>query len=248
MVMLTDQEQHRYSRQLLLNGFGHEQQLMLKKATVLIVGAGGLGTPACLYLAASGVGKLIVADGDTVELSNLQRQVAYTLNDLKQNKAEAMANHLQQLNDDIDIEVLDEMVDDENLDCYLSEVDLILDCSDNLATRYLLNKKCIDYKIPLISGAAIRFEGQLMVINPHQPHFSCYQCFYGTDKGEPSLNCSTAGVLGPILGVIGSMQALQAIKVLLNEDVNSNQVSLFDGKSMQWQHFAISKQPGCVCA
>lgn len=245
--MLSDQEQLRYSRQLLLSGFDHNQQLMLKRATVLIVGAGGLGTPACLYLAASGVGKLIIADGDKVELSNLQRQVAYTINDLNQNKADTIAKHLQHLNDDIDIETIDEMVDQESLDCYLPEVDLILDCSDNLTTRYLLNQKCIEYDTPLISGAAIRFEGQLMVIDPRQESYSCYQCFYPKTKGEPSLNCSTAGVMGPILGVIGSMQALQAIKVLTGEKINTNQVVLFDGKSMQWQHFSIAKKTNCVC-
>ncbi|WNC71528.1 HesA/MoeB/ThiF family protein [Thalassotalea psychrophila] len=245
--MLSNQEQLRYSRQLLLNGFNEKQQLALKNSNVLIIGAGGLGNPAALYLAGAGVGKIIIADGDTIDVSNLQRQVIYQQKNVGKNKAEVICEHLKGLNQEIDVEAIDEMIDGESLDYYLPEVDLVLDCSDNLSTRYLINAKCIEHKTPLLSAAAIRFEGQLMFINPNELDFCCYECFYPKSKGEPSINCSTAGVLGPILGVIGSMQSLQAIKYLIGKNVNSNQVMLFDGLAMQWQTFKISKSLQCGC-
>ncbi|WNC67806.1 HesA/MoeB/ThiF family protein [Thalassotalea nanhaiensis] len=246
--MLSNQEQLRYSRQLLLNGFDEQQQLALKNSSVLIIGAGGLGNPAALYLAGAGVGKIIIADGDCIDVSNLQRQVIYQHTNVGDNKAEITCEHLRGLNQEIDIEAIDEMIDSESLDYYLPEIDLVLDCSDNLSTRYLINEKCIEYKTPLLSAAAIRFEGQLMFINPLASDYCCYECFYPKNKGEPSLNCSTAGVLGPILGIIGSMQALQAVKYLIGKSVNSNQVMLFDGLAMQWQTFNITKNTNCSCS
>lgn len=245
--MLSDQEQLRYSRQLLLKGFGEEQQLALKNSNVLIIGAGGLGNPAALYLAGAGVGKLIICDGDNIDVSNLQRQVIYQQGNVGQSKAEVTCEHLTGLNQEIDIEAIDEMIDAQSLDYYLPEIDLVLDCSDNLTTRYLINEKCIEHKTPLLSAAAIRYEGQLMFINPNEDGFCCYECFYPKTKGEPSLNCSTAGVLGPILGIIGSMQALQAVKYLTGKNVNGNQVMLFDGLALQWQTFNIAKNSNCSC-
>ncbi|WOH37278.1 HesA/MoeB/ThiF family protein [Thalassotalea fonticola] len=245
--MLTDQEQLRYSRQLLLKGFDVEQQRALKNACILIVGAGGLGNPAALYLAGAGVGKIIISDGDNIDVTNLQRQIIYQQDNVGHNKAEVTCEHLTGLNQEIDIEAIDEMIDAESLDYYLPEVDLVLDCTDNLSTRYLINAKCIEHKTPLLSAAAIRFEGQLMFINPNDSDFCCYECFYPKTKGEPSLNCSTAGVLGPILGIIGSMQALQAVKFLIGKNVPSNQVMLFDGLALQWQAFNITKNSSCSC-
>lgn len=245
--MLSDQEQLRYSRQLLLKGFNVDQQLALKNASILIVGAGGLGNPAALYLAAAGIGKIIICDGDNIDVSNLQRQVIYQQNNVGNNKAEITCEHLSGLNQEIDIEAIDEMIDAESLDYYLPEVDLVLDCTDNLSTRYLINAKCIEHKTPLLSAAAIRFEGQLMFINPNESGFCCYECFYPKTKGEPGLNCSTAGVLGPILGIIGSMQALQAVKYLAGINIKSNQIMLFDGLTVQWQTFNITKNSNCSC-
>ncbi|WP_068545964.1 HesA/MoeB/ThiF family protein [Thalassotalea crassostreae] len=246
--MLSDKEQIRYSRQMLVKGFSEEQQLMLKNATVLIVGCGGLGNPASLYLASSGIGRLIIADGDHVELSNLQRQVVFTEQSINQSKAEVMAAHLTSLNSDIDVEAVDDMVDAEFLDYYLPMVDVVLDCTDNLNTRYLLNDYCIAHSTVLISGAAIRAEGQVMMVNPNLDNFSCYQCFYPKSKGEPSLNCSTAGVIAPVLGIIGSMQALLAIKHLTAKRTLDNKVMIFDGMTMQWQRFNITKKQNCVCS
>lgn len=245
--MLSPQEQLRYSRQLLLNGFAEPQQLALKNATVLIVGVGGLGNPAALYLAGAGIGRLILADGDNIDVSNLQRQVIFQSEQVGNNKAEQAAQHLQKLNPEIDIEVIDEQLDAEQLDYYLQEVDLVLDCTDNLTTRYAINNACIEYQKPLISGAAIRFEGQLMVIDPRVEGSACYQCFYPKTKGEPSLNCSTAGVMGPVLGIIGSMQALEAIKVLTGKQTSHNKIRLFDGLAGSWQEFTYAKRAGCPC-
>ncbi|KGK00612.1 HesA/MoeB/ThiF family protein [Thalassotalea sp. ND16A] len=245
--MLSAQEQIRYSRQLLVKDFCEQQQLALRNASILIVGAGGLGTPAALYLAGAGVGKIIISDGDRIDLSNLQRQVMYKQSDIGENKAETTCQHLRSVNDDIDVEAIDEMIDADSLDYYLAEIDLVLDCTDNLTTRYLLNSKCIEHKTPLLSAAAIRYEGQLMFIDPNQQNFSCYQCFYPKAKGEPGLNCSTAGVIGPILGIIGSMQALQAVKYLSGQTIIGNQVMWFDGKSLQWQTFTVAKKDNCAC-
>jgi sulfur carrier protein ThiS adenylyltransferase len=162
--MLTSNEQLRYSRQLLLKGFSETEQLQLKNAKVLIVGLGGLGNPVAMYLAAAGVGQLILADGDNIDVTNLQRQVMFHTEQVGENKAEIAFQHLTKLNPEIDIEVIDEMLDDEQLDYYASEMDLIIDCTDNLTTRYAINLACVNHKTPLISGAAIRFEGQLFVI------------------------------------------------------------------------------------
>ncbi len=245
--MLSNQEQLRYSRQLLLKDFSAEQQGQLKNATVLVIGIGGLGNPVALYLAAAGIGKLILADGDKVELSNLQRQIGFNEDMLEQNKADTMAQCLEKLNSDIDIEVIDEMLDEELLDYYSQQVDVIVDCTDNLATRFLINDACLKAKVPLISGAAIRLEGQLFCFDPNQKDSACYACFYPKNKEEPTLNCNTAGVLGPILGVVGSMQALETIKYLVGKPMLNNKVMLFDGMTASWQQFKIKKRTACHC-
>ncbi|TRX53824.1 HesA/MoeB/ThiF family protein [Thalassomonas sp. M1454] len=245
--MLTSNEQLRYSRQLLLKGFSETEQLQLKQAKVLVVGLGGLGNPVAMYLAAAGVGQLILADGDSIDITNLQRQVMFHSAQVGKNKAEIAKEHLTNLNPEIDIEVIDEMLDFEQLDYYASEVDLIIDCTDNLSARYAINLACVNHKTPLISGAAIRFEGQLYIVDPRVDNYTCYECFYPKDKGEPALNCSTAGVLGPVLGVIGSMQALEAIKLLTNKPVSTNKIKIFDGLSGHWQEFNISKRTNCIC-
>lgn len=245
--MLTNNEQLRYSRQLLLKEFSDLDQMKLKNATVLIVGIGGLGNPVSLYLASAGVGRLILADGDKIELSNLQRQVSFTQAQIGDNKAETIAEHLQQLNEEIDIEVVDEMLNLEQLSYYSDEVDVIVDCTDNLASRLMINQACVTSKTPLISGAAIRMEGQIFCIDPRQPNYACYECFYPQRKIEPTLNCNTAGILGPVLGIIGSMQALETIKLLIEKPIPLNQIKLFDGLTSSWQQFNVKKRAGCIC-
>jgi sulfur carrier protein ThiS adenylyltransferase len=246
--MLSPQEQLRYSRHLLLNNVGEQGQLKLKNASVLIVGLGGLGNPVSLYLAAAGVGKLFLADGDKLDITNLQRQVMFTTEQVGENKAELAAAHLTALNPEIDIEVFDEMLDSEQLSYYLDEVDLVVDCTDNLATRKMINKACWQQQTPLVTGAAIRSEGQLMVVDPRQQDSACYQCLLGEDAQEQQLNCQTAGVLGPVLGIIGSMQALEAIKLILGKEVVTNKLKLFDAMSLSWQEFKLPKRADCsVC-
>ena len=246
--MLTNNEQLRYSRQTMLKQIGDQGQQALKNAQVLIVGMGGLGNPVSMYLAAAGVGTLYLADGDSVELTNLQRQILFTEQDINHNKADTAAEKLHQQNPDISIEVIDEMLDEELCQYYLNQVDLVIDCSDNIATRYLINSQCVLHKIPLIVGAATGFDGQQLVIDPRDTNSAGYQCLFPVSENPPSDNCQTLGIIGPVLAIIAGMQALQAIKLLTGNPVQVNQLNLFDGLSNQWQQFSLKKQKNCpIC-
>ncbi|MEW6989960.1 ThiF family adenylyltransferase [Colwelliaceae bacterium 6441] len=247
--MLTSQEQLRYSRQIMLHNVGEQGQLKLRNATVLIVGMGGLGNPVSMYLTAAGIGKLIIADGDTVDITNLQRQIMFNESDVGQNKADSSAEKLNKNNSDVDIEVVDEMLDEELCQFYIPQVDVVIDCSDNIATRYLVNKICVEHKKPFVLGAATGFDGQQLVVDPRKEDSACYQCLFPESEKAPENNCQTVGVLGPILAIIAGMQALQTIKLLANIDVKHNQLNLYDGLNNQWQQFKLSKQTNCpVCA
>jgi sulfur carrier protein ThiS adenylyltransferase len=247
--MLSNQEKLRFSRQTMLKSIGEQGQQALKKASVLIIGVGGLGNPASLYLNAAGVGNIYLADGDNIELSNLHRQILFTETDIGQNKADTSADKLQQLNGATNIEVLDEMLDAELADYYLPLVDLVLDCTDNINSRYLINQKCIEHKKPLIIGAATGFDGQHMFVNPNIADSACYQCLFPAHKKPPENNCQTIGILGPVLAIIGGMQALQAIKFLTGHTVVTNQLNIFDGLNNSWQQFALKKRAKCtICS
>lgn len=247
--MLTQQEQLRYSRQIMLKNIGDEGQVALSNAKVLIVGMGGLGNPVSLYLAAAGVGTLIIADGDTVDISNLQRQILFTEQDINKNKADTASEKLQQHNNNITIEVIDEMLDEELCNYYFPDVDIVIDCTDNINTRYLVNKYCVKHKTPLIVGAATGFDGQQMVVDPRDDNSACYQCLFPASKKAPINNCQTTGILGPILAIVAGMQSLQAIKLLTGNSVQINQLNLFDGLSNQWQQFTMKKQTSCpICS
>lgn len=243
--MLTSKEQLRYSRQIMLNSIGEEGQVSLSDAKVLIVGIGGLGNPVSMYLAAAGVGTLYLADGDKVEITNLQRQVLFNENDINNNKADVAAEKLSQQNPEITIEVIDEMLDKELCDYYVSQVDCVLDCSDNIATRYLINQSCVEQKTPLIVGAATGFDGQQLVVDPREPTSACYQCLFPASEKAPVTNCQTVGILGPVLAIVAGMQSLQAIKLLTGNEVQINQLNLFDGLSNQWQQFNLKKHKNC---
>jgi len=246
--MLTQQEQLRYSRQIMLKSIGEEGQLALRNAKVLIVGMGGLGNPVSLYLATAGVGTLLIADGDQVDITNLQRQVLFTEQDVDKNKAETASEKLQQHNSDVDIEVIDEMLDDELCDYYFPDVDLVIDCTDNIETRYMLNTYCVKHKTPLVVGAATGFDGQQLVVDPRNDDSACYHCLFPESKKAPENNCQTIGILGPVLAIVAGMQSLQAIKLLTGNTIHINQLNLFDGLSNQWQQFNIKKQVSCkVC-
>lgn len=244
-LMLSPQEQLRFSRQTMLKSIGEQGQLNLKNAKVMIIGIGGLGNPVSLYLNAAGVGTLYLVDGDNIDISNLPRQVMFNEAQVSQSKADTAADVLHQQNSDTNIEVLDEMLDEELADYYFPLVDLVLDCTDNLATRYLINEKCLEHKRPLIIGAATGFDGQYMFVDPNISDSACYQCLFPASKKAPENNCQTLGILGPILAIVGGMQALQAIKYLSGIDLTKNQLSIFDGFSNCWQQLKVKKQGKC---
>jgi len=246
--VLTKQEQLKYSRQIMLDKIGVQGQVALRNAKVLILGVGGLGNPAALYLAASGIGTLYIADGDTIELSNLPRQILFNESDISANKADIAAEKLQQQFPDTNIEAIDEMLDKELCDYYLPQVDLVLDCSDNIATRYLINQACVDYKVPLIVGAATGFDGQQLTVDSRDKSSACYHCLFPETEKAPANNCQTIGIISPVLAMIAGMQCLQAIKLLTGNQVQINQLNLLDGLSNQWQQFNMKKQKNCkVC-
>jgi len=254
MTGLSDQEYMRYSSHLLLADVGEQGQLALRNAKVLIVGVGGLGAPVALYLAAAGVGHLYLADDDDVELSNLQRQIIFTQQQLKQTKVGAAKASLTQLNPHITVTAIAERVTldsaNNHMAAMLADIDLVIDCSDNMPTRQAINKICVTQKIPLIVGAGIRMEGQLISFNAQIADSACYHCLYPFDDSAEVNNCSTSGVLGPLVGIVGSLQALEAIKYLTGMPCSSlNRLMRFDGKTLQWQYLSVAKDPDCaVCA
>lgn len=245
--MLNDNEFMRYSRQLLLEDIAMEGQEKIRAAKVLIVGLGGLGSPAALYLAAAGVGTLFLADDDTLHVSNLQRQILYRTADTDSLKAKVAQRELQKLNPLCHTEAFTERLNADNLQAIVARADLILDCSDNMATRHAVNQACVEAGKPLISGSAVGFSGQLLVIEAPYPH-GCYRCLY-PDLETPTRNCRTAGVLGPVVGVIGTLQALEAIKMLAGATSPlSGKLRLFDGKLQSWRTLQLTPSSDCpVC-
>ncbi|MCB1842297.1 MAG: molybdopterin-synthase adenylyltransferase MoeB [Halioglobus sp.] len=211
--MLSDAQLERYARQILLHRFDVAGQEALLAASVLVVGRGGLGSPAALYLAAAGVGRLLLADGDCVAPSNLQRQIAHGEADVGRNKAHSAAAAVARLNSDITVEVIDRSLGAEDFPALLDDVDLVLDASDNYPVRFALNRACIAAGIPLVSAAAVRAEGQLAVFDPARGG-PCYRCLYTEGDAHTALSCSESGVLAPLVGVLGSLQAMEALKLL----------------------------------
>lgn len=242
--MLNDNEFMRYSRQLLLEDIGMEGQEKIRAGKVLIVGLGGLGSPAALYLAAAGVGTLFLADDDTLHVSNLQRQILYRTADTDDYKAKIAQRELGKLNPLCQTEIFTHRLDGGNLADIVARADLVLDCSDNMATRHAVNQACVEAEKPLISGSAVGFSGQLLVIEPPYAH-GCYRCLY-PDLDTPTRNCRTAGVLGPVVGVIGTLQALEAIKMLAGcASPLSGKLRLFDGKQQSWRTLQLAPSADC---
>lgn len=245
---MNDDQLLRYSRQIMLPQVDIAGQESLLAARVLIIGVGGLGCPAAMYLAASGVGTLVLADFDRVEVSNLQRQIAHTEQTVGELKVDSAAQMLRAINSGIDIEVVAEALVDDALLEQVTRADVVLDCSDNFTTRMAVNKTCVQSKTPLVSGAAIRLEGQLAVFDSRSSDSPCYACLYDID-GDENLTCSESGVLAPLVGVIGSMQALEAVKVLSKfNGSSSGKLLLLDAESLQWRQLNLPKDPACkVC-
>lgn len=232
----------RYSRQIVLREIGVNGQQLLHDSTALVIGVGGLGAVAALYLAGAGVGRLIVADRDRVEMTNLQRQILYRQNDLGRSKTEAAREQLAALNPQVQVELRDES----NWSEAIAQADVVLDCSDNFPTRFAVNAACVAARKPLVSGAAIRFEGQLAVFDLRRGG-PCYACLY-PDAGEAQETCEEAGVLGPVVGTVGSLQALAALKLLLGLGHDASHLITWDALSMHWRRLKISTDAQCaVC-
>lgn len=246
---MNDKQLLRYSRHIMLDGFDYEGQQKLLDAKVLIVGLGGLGCPAALYLAASGIGELWLADFDVVDVSNLQRQIAHTLGDIDRPKVVSASESVAAINPETVSQCISEKLTGQFLLDAVARVDVVLDCSDNIQTRLEVNRACVDLKTPLVSGAAIRTDGQVVVFDHRDASSPCYQCLYNdVDAGE-SASCADNGVLSPLVGVIGSMQALEAIKVVSGfGNPCSGQLQIYDAKLSEWRKLQLPKNPSCpVC-
>nr|WP_305777927.1 molybdopterin-synthase adenylyltransferase MoeB [Pseudomonas sp. Hg5Tf] len=245
---MSDQELLRYSRQILLAQVDIDGQLRLKNSRVLIVGLGGLGSPVALYLAAAGVGELHLADFDTVDLTNLQRQVLHDTPSVGQSKVDSALTRLQAINPEVRLVAHRSALDEDSLASAIQAVDLVLDCTDNFATREAVNAACVASRKPLVSGAAIRLEGQLSVFDPRRPESPCYHCLYGHGS-EAELTCSEAGVLGPLVGLVGSLQALEALKLLADfGQPLVGRLLLIDALGSRFRELRVKRDPGCsVC-
>lgn len=246
---MNDQQLLRYSRQIMLSDVDIDGQEKLLAAHVLIIGLGGLGSPVAMYLAAAGVGHLVLADFDNVDLSNLQRQIAHTTAGIGQAKVESAADTLRRLNPDVDLTCIAQMLNAETLAHYIKDVDVVIDCCDNFATRFAVNAACVAAKVPLVSGAAIRLEGQVAVFDNRNPACACYRCLYA-DESEENTTCVANGVLAPVVGVVGSMQALEAIKLIVGFGrVLAGKLLLFDARTSQWRELSLPKDKSCpVCS
>jgi len=247
--MLTDDELLRYSRQILMPNFDIAGQQALKSARVLIVGSGGLGCPVALYLGAAGVGHLTLVDDDHIEVANLQRQIAFETAQLGESKAERLADRIRGINPLITVDVIRQRLADEDFDAPVAHASLVLDCCDNFNTRFALNRACVKAGVPLVSGAAIRGEGQISVYDSRQPQSPCYHCLY-PEQGNEDLTCSEAGVIAPLVGMIGAAQAMEAIKVISGVGKTLvGRLLIVDAWRMEWREMKLAKDPACpVCS
>lgn len=244
---MNDDQLLRYSRQIMLPQIDVAGQQKLLASTALIIGMGGLGSPVALYLAAAGVGHLVLVDFDEVELSNLQRQILHSSNDIGKSKVDSAFETLQRLNPETRITTVNKNLDKAELIKYAQQADVVIDGTDNFATRFIVNEACVETKTPLVSGAAIRMEGQLSVFM-NDGTGACYRCLYRED-GEEELRCSENGVLAPVVGVIGSLQAVEAIKVLTSiGETLSDRLLIMDALHMDIRILKLKKDPACpVC-
>ena len=242
---MDDSELLRYSRQIMLPEIDIEGQNRLGSATVLVVGLGGLGSPVAMYLAAAGIGRLVLNDFDAVDLSNLQRQIVHADASVGVPKIQSAARTLAALNPLVTVETIGCRLSPEALEELLPRVDLVLDASDNFATRYLVNDACWRAGKPLVSGAAIRWEGQVALFDPRRPESPCYRCLY-PEGDDQALNCAENGVIAPLVGVVGAMQAMEAVKAITGVgDPLVGYVLYYDAKRADWRKFRLGKRPAC---
>jgi molybdopterin/thiamine biosynthesis adenylyltransferase len=246
---MDDSQLLRYSRHILLDEIGVEGQERIMQARALVVGVGGLGSPVALYLATAGIGHLTLVDHDTVDLTNLQRQIAHTEARVGQPKVESARQALLAINPQLQVTALSERADAARLDALVANADVVLDCSDNFTTRQAINAACVRHGVPLVSGAAIRFDGQLAVYNPKDSSSPCYACVFPPDADFEETRCATMGVFAPLVGIIGSMQAAEALKLLSGAGEPAvGRLLMLDGRTMGWNDIRLPRNPECpVC-
>ncbi len=243
---MNDNQLLRYSRHILLPKIGYEGQEKLTQSHALIVGAGGLGSPAALYLAASGVGKLTICDFDIVDLTNLQRQIIHTTQSVGINKAVSAQQTIYEINPEVVVQTIVQKSSEAEFKALAEQADVVIDCSDNFATRYALNRVCLQLKKPLVSGAAIGFEGQITVFDFRHKNSPCYQCLFPDNGEESDLRCATNGVFAPLVGMIGTTQAAEALKLIMNIGESlQGRLLLLDALSMEWRTIKLSKDHAC---
>ncbi len=252
-ITFNDEQLLHYSRQIMLPQFGIEGQHQLQNAHVVIIGIGGLGSPAALYLAASGVGTLTLVDFDTVDNSNLQRQIIHNTNSIGDSKVNSAKQSLLAINPEITIHCVNKQLTLEELNSLISEVSCVIDATDNFASRFLINRACASQHVALISAAAIQYEGQISVFDLRKENSACYACLYAEEQTEDdaeNTSCSDNGILAPVVGILGSMQALEAIKLICNlGETLHNRLLIFDALGLQWRTMKLNKDPKCtVCS
>ncbi len=246
---MNDAQLLRYSRHILLEDLGVEGQERLLAGHALIIGAGGLGSPAALYLGSAGVGRITVVDHDAVDETNLQRQIAHNLARVGRPKAESVREAIAAINPDPVVEAITQRADDALLDRLVAEADVVLDCTDNFATRHAVNRACVRHARPLVSGAAIRMDGQLSVYDTRQPNAPCYACVFPEDSGVEETRCATMGVFAPLVGIVGTMQAAEALKLLAGLGSRlTGQLLMIDGRDLAFNAIGLPAHPACpVC-
>jgi molybdopterin/thiamine biosynthesis adenylyltransferase len=246
---VDDAQLLRYSRHILLDELGVEGQERLIDSHALILGAGGLGSPVALYLAASGVGRITLIDDDVVDLTNLQRQIAHTTARVGQPKVTSAQEAMWSLNSLVQVQTLQIRADDATLMSLVADADVVIDCCDNFATRHAVNRACVHHAVPLVSGAVIRLDGQLTTYDTRDAASPCYACLFPPDQAPEEVRCATLGVLAPLVGVIGTLQATEAVKLLAGVGRSlAGRLQLLDGRSLEWTEMRLHRQPDCpVC-
>ena len=247
---MRDEQLLRYSRHILLNEWGVEGQARVSQSHALIVGAGGLGSPAALYLASAGVGRITLIDHDVVDVTNLQRQIAHTQERVGQLKVESLQKAIAQINPEVLVNSIAQRADSFLLNQHVAQADVVLDCTDNFDTRHAINLACVQHAKPLVSGAALRMDGQVAVYDIRQTHAPCYACVFPPTQEFEETRCATMGVLAPLVGIIGSMQATEALKILSGIGASlAGQLILFNAQHMEWQGVQTHRQAQCpVCS
>ena len=246
---MDDRKLLRYSRHILLNEIGIEGQQRILSAHALIIGAGGLGSPVALYLGSAGVGHITIVDDDVVDETNLQRQIAHTVDRVGQPKAVSAQTAIHAINPGVKVIAIEARAKGELLEALVAQSDVVLDCSDNYTTRHAVNAACVRYGKPLVSGAAIRFDGQISVFDMRRPHSPCYACMFPPDESFEETRCATMGVLAPLVGIIGAMQAAEALKLLSNAGhALIGRLLMLDALNMEWNEICVARDEACtVC-